>query len=99
MFGDFLNLTSVQKRKLPVGLQQLWRLHRGLCPIHGMAMSMNWEDHPNWPTVDFRVAPVPLECPVAGCTAKVSAMDWNYPEHQDKPWCVGSVQESEQCND
>lgn len=33
----------------------------------------------------------PLECPVAGCRAKVSAWDWNIQGNEDRPYCIESL--------
>ena len=91
---NFIELSAADKRKLPIGLQQLWRLHRGLCPIHGRAMSLAWEKLDGWrngEVVDLTNTPIPLECSFVGCTAIISALDWNYPENENKPLCVERI--------
>lgn len=86
-FSSFLATDARTKRRLPVDLQRLWRLNRGLCPVHGQPLSLSIQAEP----IDRARDLSPLECPVAGCSAKVSAWDWNLPGNENRPYCIESL--------
>jgi hypothetical protein len=45
-FSSFLATDARTKRRLPVDLQRLWRLDRGLCPVHGQPLSLSIQAEP-----------------------------------------------------
>lgn len=89
-FTSFLKADAQKKRRLPIDLQRLWRLDRGLCPLHGQPLSLaTWDMLAR--RIDRERELTPLECPVVGCGAKVSAWDWNIPGNEDRPYCIESL--------
>lgn len=86
----FLSLTPQQKRRLPHDLQILWRLARGLCPVHGTPLI--FRDYLN-PVEEFDLMLpsqrlIVVGCNKAGCGLRLIARDWNNPAYEDGPYCI-----------
>lgn len=89
-FPAILATDAQRKRRLPAGLQRLWRLDRQLCPVHRCGVRLAWDQMLGWDTfeADTRTQMVPLRCDRAGCTVKIKVWDWNEPGYEDRPWCI-----------
>lgn len=71
-------------------LQRMWRLARGLCPVHGCGVRLACDQMPSWHTFewDTRTQMVPLRCDRRDCTVRIKVWDWNVPGYAERPWCI-----------